>query len=198
MLRQKIGFILVLYTIMFSQVNAIGFSSVFSGFGQLYNIYNTLKKFNQVDRPLVNHYSKKWPYHYKLKEIQFNPRVIEIPLYLFCFSQKDGGTDYPNFAQKVHDAINTANNYGLSFKALTDVIDKYSEDYEWKMSVHTISGAGKVITKGAGTKAPYLCWEGYKWTYVVVGPIDNYLFDTNIIQGWHEQNEKARGGLGTC
>ncbi|KAI9307719.1 hypothetical protein BJ944DRAFT_228371 [Cunninghamella echinulata] len=162
-----------------------------------------LKKWNQVDRLLVNHYSKIWPYHSKLKEIQFNPKSYR-DTFIFivpdksCFSQMDGGTDYPNFAQGVHDAINTANNYGLSFKGLTDVIDKYSEDYKWKMSVHTISGAGQVITKGAGTKAPYRCWESYKWTYVTVGPVDNYLFDTKIIQGWHEQNEKARGRLMTC
>ncbi|RCH78677.1 hypothetical protein CU097_002586, partial [Rhizopus azygosporus] len=85
------------------------------------------------------------------------------------------------FAKNIENMVRTAGDYGLTFKTLLSAIDKVQNDHDWKVTSHTINGGGKLRYMGKPDLGR-LCWEGVKWTYVSIGPVENYLFDTSIIQ----------------
>lgn len=178
--------------------NAVGIGSVFSAVGNLKKLYDFIKGWTPVDKPLQEKYVKQWPYHNRLKEVQYKPKGFQ-DIFIFMLPQTDSfsPSQYEAYAQDVHNVINTAEANGYTFKRTMDVLNAMDSKYNWYFGTHTIYGPGKLKYKRFGDK-PEWCVEFPKWTYVTMGPERDYLFDTKIIQGWHNTNYAGKGKYIEC
>lgn len=194
----KFQVITLLLLVSVCSTNAIGVGSVVSAIGNLKKIYDFVKGWTPVDKPLQGKYTKQWPYHNRLTEVQYKPKGFN-DIFIFMLPQTDSFSPapYEAYAQDVHNVINTAEANGNSFKKTMDILNEMTSKYNWKFSAHTIYGPGKLKYKRFGDK-PEWCVEFPKWTYVTMGPVEDYLFDKSIIQGWHEQNLKGGGKYIHC